>query len=48
MCTKFGYCVSELHGHICPYHTVWPEAVYCCFTITTLFTKLFTCVYDQS
>ena len=43
-----GYCVSELHGHICPYHTVWPEAVYCCFTRTTLFTKLFTCLYDQS
>ena len=21
------YCVSELHGHICPYHNVWPEAV---------------------
>ena len=25
-----------------------PEAVYCCFTITTLFTELFTCFYDQS
>ena len=24
------------------------EAVYCCFTRTTLFTKLFTCFYDQS
>ena len=22
-----GYCVSELHGHICPYHNVWPEVV---------------------
>ena len=30
-----GYCVSELHGHICPYHNVWPEAVQCCFTRTT-------------
>ena len=37
-----GCCVSELHGHICPYHNVWPEAVYCCFTRTTLFTKLYT------
>ena len=40
--------VSELHGHICPYHNVWPEAVYCCFTRTTLFTELFTCFYDRS
>ena len=31
-----GYCVSELHGHICPYHKVWPEAVYCCFARTTI------------
>ena len=43
-----GYCVSELHGHIRPYHNVWPEAVYCCFARTTLFTELFTCFYDQS
>ena len=43
-----GYCVSELHDHICPYRNVLPEAVYCCFTATTLFTKLFTCLYDQS
>ena len=32
MCTPsfvlIGCCVSELHGHICPYHNVWPEAVY--------------------
>ena len=41
-------CVSELHGHICPYRNVLPEAVCCCFTRTTLFTKLFTCLYDQS
>ena len=26
-----GHCVSELHGHLCPYRNVWPEAVYCCF-----------------
>ena len=26
-----GYCVSELHGHICPYRNVLPEA---CFTRT--------------
>ena len=37
-----GYCVSELHGRNCK---VLPEAV---FTRTTLFTKLFTCLYDQS
>ena len=43
-----GHCVSQLHGHICPYRNVCPEAVYCCFTRTTLFTKLFTCLYDQS
>ena len=43
-----GYCVSDLHGHICLYRNVWPEAVYCCFTRTTLFIKLFTCLYDQS
>ena len=43
-----GYCVSELHGHICRYCNVLPEDVYCCFTRTTLFTKLFTCFYDQS
>ena len=31
-----------------PVHrNVWPEAVYCCFTRTTLFTELFTCLYDQ-
>ena len=38
-----GSCVSELHGHLYPYHNVWPEAVYCCFTRTTVFTMLFTC-----
>ena len=38
-----GYCVSDLHGHICPYRNVWPEAVYCSFTRTTLFTDLITC-----
>ena len=37
-----------LLGHICPYRNVWPEGVYCCFTRTTLFTKLFTCLYDLS
>ena len=42
-----GCCVSELHGRICPYRNVWPEAVYCCFTRTTLFTEMFTCFYDQ-
>ena len=42
-----GYCV-HVHGHICPYRNVWPEAIYCYFPRTTLFTKLFTCLYDQS
>ena len=27
---------------------VRPEAVYCCFTRITFFTKLFTCLHDQS
>ena len=35
-----GCCVSELHGPLCPYHNVLPEAVYCCFTRTTSFTIL--------
>ena len=45
-----GCCVSELHGHldVCPYRNVLPEAVYCCFTRTELFTKLFTFLYDQT
>ena len=43
-----GCCVSELHGPLCPYHNVLPEAVYCYFTRTALFTKLFTCLYYQS
>ena len=37
-----GCCMSELHGHLCLYRNVWPEAVYCCFTRTTLFTKILT------
>ena len=43
-----GCCVSELLGHLCPYRNVLPEAVYCCFTRTTLFTELFTCLHYQS
>ena len=43
-----GFCMSELHGHLCPYRNILPEAVYCCFTRTTLFSKLFTSLYDQS
>ena len=27
-----GCCMRELHGHLCPYYNVLPEAVYCCFT----------------
>ena len=38
-----GCCVSELLGHLCPYRNVWPEAIYCCFTRTKMFTELFTC-----
>ena len=33
-----GCCVGELHDNLCPYRNVWPEAVYHCFTRTTLFT----------
>ena len=40
-----GYCV---HGHMCPYSNIWPEDIYCCFTRTTLFIEMFTCLYDQS
>ena len=38
-----GCCMSKLHGHLCPYCNVLPEAVYFCLTRTTLFT----CLYDQ-
>ena len=31
--------ISKLWSYLCPYHNVLPEAVYCCFTRTTLFTK---------
>ena len=24
---SIGCCVSELHGHLCPYRNVWPKAV---------------------
>ena len=41
--TSIGWCISELYAHLYPYHNVWPEAVYCCFTRTTMFTMLFTC-----
>ena len=40
-----GCCVSELHSHLCPYRNVCPEAVYCCFTRTTLFTENLICQY---
>ena len=48
MHSVFHRCVSELHGHLCPHRNVLPEVVYCCFTSTALFTKLFTYLYDQS
>ena len=28
----------------CPYCNIWPEAVYCCFTRTTLFITMFTMI----
>ena len=37
-----GSCFSELYA---PYRSVWPEAVYCCFTRTTLFTNKLICRY---
>ena len=40
-----GCCVSELHGHLCPYCNVRPGAI---FTRATLFNELFKCWYDQS
>ena len=43
-----GCCVSELHAHLCPYRNVWPEAVYCCFTRTTLFTNILVCLLCTS
>ena len=51
VCTKFhrNWLLCECYmAMLCPYHNVMPEAVYCCFTRTILFTKLFTCLYDQS
>ena len=33
-----GCCVNELHAHLCHYRNVWPAAIYCCVTRTTLFT----------
>ena len=49
------YCGAFIKNHVytkfrlgwivCSYRSVWPEAIYCCFT---LFTKLFICLYDQS
>ena len=32
-----GCCGSELHGRLCPYRNVLPEAVYCCFTIVYMY-----------
>ena len=43
-----GCCVSELHAYLCPHCNLRPDAVYCCFTRTALFTKLFICLYDLS
>ena len=42
-CVLIACCVSvsELHGHLCPHRNVWPGAIYCCFSRTTLFTKVY-------
>ena len=37
--TLIGNCCVS--GHLCPYCNVGPKAVYCCFTRTTMFTKLY-------
>ena len=47
VCTKFHLNWLLCHGHLCAHCNVWPEAFYCYFTRTTLFIKLFTCLYDQ-
>ena len=44
-CHLDWFCFSELHTHLCPYHKVWSETIYCCFIITTMFTI---CYYQQS
>ena len=43
---KYVYTMFRLdwllhEGHLCPLRNVLPEAVYCCFTTTTLFTRMF-------
>ena len=40
-----GFRVSEIHAHL---RNVWPEAVYCCFTRTTLFTEMYSMVISIS
>ena len=39
------WLLRKLHGHLCPYRNVLPEAVCCCFARTTLFTKILVCLY---
>ena len=40
MFTVGVFIEKYVHGHLCPYRNVWPEAIYCCFTITILFTDM--------
>ena len=40
-----GRCVSELHGHLFPSRSVWPEAIYRCLQELHC---LPTYLYDQS
>ena len=39
--------LDQLFCDICPYCTVWPEAVNCCFTRATLFTNTLTCLFPR-
>ena len=42
-----GCYISKLHTHLYPIHNVWGQLVYCCFTPTTMFTELFTCLHNR-
>ena len=53
VCSSKSMCIPSFFRLLwecypCSYRNVWPEAVYCCFTRTTLFTELFTYLYNQS
>ena len=48
VCTKFHHYYYWLLSYTAIYVPIVLRLVYCCFTRTTLFTKLFTCLYAQS